>query len=73
MIDLGKMRKLALSEDNCLSSHWTNCEYDHYPCAIIALCAEIDRLTDMIKELRVIYDEGKQPDVGGYIADGKPR
>lgn len=34
------------------STHWNGCEYSHYPCAVIAMCDEIDRLTAEVERLK---------------------
>jgi hypothetical protein len=33
------------------STHYEGCEYSHYPCAVLKLCDEVDRLRAIIREV----------------------
>jgi len=48
MIDTMQMREAVQDKNyrNVLdgSTHYEGCEYEHYPCAVLALCDEVDRL-----------------------------
>lgn len=47
MIDLNTMKELANTTERVKqggSTHYEDCKYDHWGCAILALVAEIERL-----------------------------
>ena len=39
------------------STHWDGCEYWHYPCAVLALCDEVDALRADIESERKWADD----------------
>ena len=53
MIDTTQMRE-AVQDKNYRnvwldgSTHYEGCEYEHYPCAVLKLCDEVDRLSKPI-------------------------
>ncbi|MEP0825824.1 MAG: hypothetical protein HRF40_10080 [Nitrososphaera sp.] len=62
MIDTKKMREMV--QENYESAHWDGCEYEHYPCAVLALCdeveklrAEVERLIDLEQTYHIVNEE----------------
>jgi hypothetical protein len=60
MLNTNKMRKLAHKYFEGMSTHWTYCEYEHLECAVLALCDEVDRLKQIIKDTREIYEKPEE-------------
>lgn len=77
MIDTSRMRD-AVKDKNYQymrnvwldgSTHFSDCEYQHYPCAVLAMCDALDEAQETIRKLKLTIadlqrtkDEYKQED-----------
>ncbi len=75
MIDTKKMRE-AVQDKNYRniwldgSTHWEGCEYVHYPCAVLALCDEVEKLRAEVATFRELYCTADDKMPPGNITDG---
>ncbi len=71
MIDTSRMRE-AVKDKNYQymrnvwldgSTHFSDCEYQHYPCAVLALCDALDEAQDTIADLQRTIDDFRLEDL----------